>query len=94
VDKYLLKLYIAGQSQKSASLIANLHQMCDEQLSGHYEVVIIDVLEQPQLAEADKILATPTLIKQFPPPVCRIIGDLSDAQKVAQGLGLRPKDNG
>lgn len=89
MDKYLLKLYVTGHTPKSANAITSLHQICDEQLGGQYELVVIDVLEQPQLAEEAKILATPTLIKQSPPPARRVIGDLSDAQRVVQGLGLR-----
>ena len=89
MDKYLLKLFVTGHTPKSATAIASLYQICDEQLAGQYEIIVIDVLEQPQLAEEAKILATPTLIKQSPPPARRVIGDLSDAQRVVQGLGLR-----
>jgi circadian clock protein KaiB len=69
--------------------IANLKRICEQELGGAYELEIIDVLKDPQLAEDDKILATPTLIKQLPPPLRRVIGDLSDKEKVLLGLELR-----
>jgi circadian clock protein KaiB len=87
---YVLKLFITGQTPRSTYAIANLTRICRDTLHDQYEVLIIDVPEQPELAEEDKVLATPTLIKAFPPPVRRIIGDLSDAQKVIWGLGLKP----
>jgi circadian clock protein KaiB len=90
VSKYLLKLYIAGQTSRSQRAIVNLRQICEEILSGQYELVITDVLEHPQLAEDEKILATPTLVKESPPPVRRIIGDLSDKEKVMLALNLQP----
>ncbi|MEI6045104.1 MAG: circadian clock protein KaiB [Chloroflexota bacterium] len=90
MNKYLLKLYIAGRSPRSERAIANLQRICDEQLGDQYEMMIIDVLERPELAENEKILATPTLIKQLPPPLRRIIGDLSDIEKVLIGLDLLP----
>jgi circadian clock protein KaiB len=70
--------------------IANLQRICEQELEGKYELEIIDVLESPQLAEDEKILATPTLIKQLPPPLRRVIGDLSDKEKVLFGLEVRP----
>ena len=90
MNKYLLKLFITGQTSRSERAIANLRRICDEQLGGQYEIDIIDVLERPNLAEEERILATPTLIKQLPPPLRRIIGDLSDADKVLIGLDLDP----
>src|SRR5437763_15630255 len=86
---YLLKLYVTGTSPRAQVAIANLRRICDEELRGEYQLEIIDVLEQPQLAEDDKILATPTLIKQLPPPLRRVIGDLSDKEKVLLGLEVR-----
>ena len=71
--------------------IANLRRICDEELHGEYQLEIIDVLERPQLAEDDKILATPTLIKQLPPPLRRVIGDLSNKEKVLLGLEVFPE---
>lgn len=90
MNKYLLKLYITGQTPRSEAAIANLRKICETELNGAYEMVIIDILERPQLAEDEKILATPTLIKELPPPLRRIIGDLSDTEKVLLGLDLRP----
>ncbi len=88
--KYLLKLYVTGQTPRSTQAIANLRRLCEEELRGQYEMVVIDVLERPQLAEDEKILATPTVIKVLPTPIRRIIGDLSDAEKVLLWLDLLP----
>jgi circadian clock protein KaiB len=90
MSKYLLKLYITGQTPRSERAIANLRRICEEELGGQYDMVIIDILERPQLAEDEKIIATPALIKQLPPPLRRIIGDLSDTEKVLLGLDLQP----
>lgn len=90
MSKYVLKLYVAGSSSRTDRAIANLRRICEEELGNRYELVIIDVLENPQLAEDDKILATPTLIKHLPPPLRRVIGDLSDKEKVLLGLEVRP----
>jgi circadian clock protein KaiB len=88
---YLLKLYITGGSPRAEAAIANLRRICDQELHGQYELQIIDVLKHPQVAEDDKILATPTLIKQLPPPLRRVIGDLSDKEKVLLGLEVRQR---
>jgi circadian clock protein KaiB len=90
VSDYLLKLYVTGQSPRTEKAIANLRRICEEDLHGRYELQIIDVLENPQLAEDAKILATPTLIKRLPPPLRRVIGDLSDKEKVLLGLDVWP----
>lgn len=90
LSQYLLKLYITGSSSRSEIAIANLRRICEQELGGQYELQVIDVLEHPQLAEDEKILATPTLIKQLPPPLRRVIGDLSDKDKVLLGLEVRP----
>jgi circadian clock protein KaiB len=90
-SQYLLKLYVTGKTPKAEVAIANLRRICDEELQGKYELQIIDVLEHPQAAEDDKILATPTLIKRLPPPLRRVIGDLSDKHKVLLGLEVRPQ---
>jgi circadian clock protein KaiB len=87
---FLLKLYVTGKTPRTEQAIANLRRLCEEELQGRYELQIIDVLEHPQLAEDEKILATPTLIKRLPPPLRRVIGDLSDRDKVLLGLDLRP----
>lgn len=90
VAEYVLRLYITGQTPKSDQAIANLRRICDEELGGEYDFAIIDVLEHPQLAEDERILATPTLIRRLPPPLRRIIGDLSDREKVLLGLDIDP----
>jgi circadian clock protein KaiB len=86
---YILKLYITGTSTRAERAIANLQHICEQELRGQYQLEIIDVLEHPQRAEDDKILATPTLIKQLPPPLRRVIGDLSDKEKVLFGLEVQ-----
>jgi circadian clock protein KaiB len=91
MNKYLLKLFITGQTIRSGRAITNLRRILEKELGTGYELIIIDVLEQPQVAEHEKILATPTLIKEFPPPVRRIIGDLSDTKQVLLGLELLQK---
>lgn len=88
--KIKLKLYITGRTSRSENAISNLQRICSEELTNNYVLQIIDVLEQPQLAEDEKILATPTLIKELPPPLRRIIGDLSNSEKVLLGLDLQP----
>ena len=86
--KLRLKLYVTGATQRSERAIANIRRICEAELGGEFELDVIDVLEHPQLAEADKILATPTLIREFPRPSRRIVGDLSDTEKVFLGLDL------
>lgn len=89
-EKYLLKLFVTGRTPRAEQAIVNLQRICENELGGRYEVLIIDVRERPELAEQAKILATPTLIKELPLPIRRIIGDLSDKEKVLAGLGLHP----
>lgn len=88
MNKYQLKLFVTGQTPRSAFAITNLKRICHEALRDQCEVVIIDVLDNPELAEEEKVLATPTLIKVSPLPARRVIGDLSDVQRVIWGLGL------
>jgi circadian clock protein KaiB len=88
MNKPLLQLYIAGLTPRSERAIANLRQICEEELGNHYEMVIIDVLERPQVAEDERILVTPTLIKPLPLPSRRVVGDLSDTKKVMLELDL------
>jgi circadian clock protein KaiB len=90
LSRYLLKLYVTGKTPRSEKAIANLRRICEEDLHGQYELQIVDVLQNPQLAEDEKILATPTLIKRLPPPLRRVIGDLSDRDKVLLGLDVWP----
>ena len=89
--KCVLKLYITGQTPNSQKAIENLEKILAMELNGAYSLEVIDVLKRPKLAEEDKILATPTLIKVLPPPVRKIIGDLSDIEKVLLGLDLTIK---
>ncbi|MFY9646308.1 MAG: circadian clock protein KaiB [Terriglobales bacterium] len=86
--KYNLKLYVTGNTPRAVRAISNLKRICEEELAGQYEMTIVDVLSRPQLAEDEKILATPTLVKNLPPPLRRIIGDLSDTEKVLLGLDI------
>jgi circadian clock protein KaiB len=88
---YLLRLFVTGTSPRAAVALANLERLCAEQLDGRYRIEVIDVLKEPGLAEDEHVLATPTLIKHLPPPLRRIIGDLSDQEKVLLGLELRPE---
>jgi circadian clock protein KaiB len=88
MNKPILQLYITGLTPRSERAIANLRRICEEKLDGRYEMVVIDVLERPQLAEDERILVTPTLIKPFPLPSRRVIGDLSDMEKVLSELDL------
>lgn len=90
MSQYVLKLYVTGKTPRAEQAIENLRRICEEDLQGQYDLEIIDVLERPQLAEDEKILATPTLIKALPPPLRRVIGDLSDKEKVLLGLDVRP----
>ena len=90
LSTYLLKLYVTGKTPRTEKAVANLRRICEEDLRGQYELQIIDVLEHPQLAEDERILATPTLIKRLPLPLRRVIGDLSDKDKVLLGLDLWP----
>jgi circadian clock protein KaiB len=91
MSNFILKLYVTGKTSRSERAIVNLKEICENELQGQYELQVIDVLESPQLAEDDKILATPTLIKSLPPPIKRIIGDLSDKEKVLPGLDIHVK---
>ena len=85
-----MTLYVTGTSPRTKIAVENLERICKQELDGRYELEIVDVLEHPQRAEDEKILATPTLIKQLPPPLRRVIGDLSDKDKVLLGLEVRP----
>jgi circadian clock protein KaiB len=87
---YLLRLYVAGQTAKSIAAFANLKKICEEHLHGKYKIEVIDLLENPSLAQGDQILALPTLVRRLPPPVKKIIGDLSNTERVLVGLDIRP----
>lgn len=86
---YRLCLYVAGQTPKSVRAIENLRQVCEEHLAGQYSIELIDLLENPTLARGDEIIAVPTLVRRLPPPLRKIIGDLSDTERVLVGLQLR-----
>ncbi|MEO6975820.1 MAG: circadian clock KaiB family protein [Gallionella sp.] len=86
---YILKLYVAGQSPRSVNAIANIKIICEEHLQGQYELEVIDLYQQPQLAQGEQIIAVPTLIRKLPPPLHRIIGDLSDTERVLVGLDIQ-----
>ena len=85
-----LRLYVAGQTPKSLTAFANLKKICETHLAGRYEIEVVDLLVNPQLAKGDQILAIPTLVRQLPAPVRKIIGDLSNTERVLVGLDLRP----
>jgi circadian clock protein KaiB len=89
--QYELRLYVTGMTSRSARAIANIKQICEEHLEGRYDLQIIDLYQQPVLAEGDQIIAVPTLIKKLPLPLRRIMGDLPDRQPVLIGLDLKPK---
>ncbi len=90
-DVWNLRLYVAGQTPKSIAAFSNLKKICEEHLKGKYTIEIIDLLRNPQLARGDQILALPTLVRKLPEPIRKIIGDLSDTERVLVGLDLRPR---
>lgn len=87
--KWELRLYVAGQTPKSVAAFANLKRICEEYMAGEYEIEVIDLLKQPQLASGDQILAIPTLVRKLPEPIKKIIGDLSNTERVLVGLDIR-----
>lgn len=89
-ENWELRLYIAGNTTRSQAALSNLKRYCEEHLSGRYSIEVIDLREHPQLAEGDQILAVPTLVKKVPEPIRKIIGDLSNEEKVLVGLNIRP----
>lgn len=88
-ERFVLRLYIAGQTPKCVRAFTNLKQICEEHLANRYRIEIIDLLQNPQLARGDQILAVPTLVRHLPEPVKKIIGDLSNTERVLVGLDLR-----
>ena len=86
-----LRLYTAGQTPRSLAAFANLKKLCEEHLAGKYHIEVIDLLKNPQLAKGDQILAVPTLVRKLPVPIRKIIGDLSNSEKVLVGLDLRER---
>ncbi len=91
-DVFLLRLYVAGQTPKSMTAFANLKNICEEHLAGRYEIEVVDLLKNPTLAQGDQILAIPTLVRKLPEPVRKIIGDLSNTERVLIGLDLLPRE--
>lgn len=91
VKAYVLRLYVAGQTPKSVLAFTNLKQICEDHLQGRYEIEIVDLLENPQLARGDQILAVPTLVRRLPEPIKKIIGDLSNTERVLVGLDLQER---
>jgi circadian clock protein KaiB len=89
-EKWLLRLYVAGKTPKSIAAFANLKRLCETHLKGQYEIEVVDLLVNPTLAKGDQIVAVPSLVRQLPPPVKKIIGDLANEEKVLIGLDLRP----
>ena len=90
-DIWELRLYVAGQTPKSLAAFANLKAICEEHLAGKYRIEVIDLMVNPQLARGDQILAIPTLVRSLPEPMRKIIGDLSNTERVLVGLDLRPR---
>lgn len=90
-EKMILRLYVAGQTPKAVVAFSNLKKICEEHLAGNYDVQVIDLLENPRLADGDQILALPTLVRQLPLPMRTIIGDLSNTERVLIGLDLLPR---
>lgn len=88
---YELRLYVAGQTPKALRAFANLRRICEEHLAGRYQIEVIDLLENPQLGRGDQILALPTLVRRLPEPMIKIIGDLSNTERVLVGLDLRER---
>ena len=89
-DKWMLRLYVAGQTPKAITAYANLKTICEEHLQGRYQIEVIDLLVNPTLAKDDQILALPTLVRKLPEPIKKIIGDLSNTERVLVGLDVRP----
>ena len=87
-----LRLYVAGPSPKSVAAFRNLEQLCEEHFAGHYRIEVIDLMKNPQLAQGEQILAVPTLVRKLPTPIRKIIGNLSNSDRIVVGLDLRPRE--
>ncbi len=94
IAQWELRLYVAGQTAKSLQAFANLKRICEDHLADKYHIEVIDLLQNPQLAKGDQIFAIPTLVRKLPQPVRRIIGDLSNTERVLVGLDLQPRQTG
>ena len=91
--KYILQLYVTGMTPKSTQAIANVQKLCEEHLAGRYELKVIDIYQQPDLAKGEQIIAAPTLIKKLPLPLRRLIGNMTDIEKFLVGIDLKPKNS-
>jgi circadian clock protein KaiB len=87
-----LRLYVAGETTRSTAALENLRKVCEEHLEGRYSIEVVDLLRHPQLARGDQIVAVPTLVRKLPPPMKKIIGDLSRSERLLVGLDLRPRE--
>jgi circadian clock protein KaiB len=92
-SKYVLRLFITGSTPRSARSIFNLRNLCEDRLMGRYQLEVVDIYQQPELARAEQIIAAPTLIKSLPLPLRRLVGDLSDRDRVLVGLDLKPRQD-
>ncbi len=93
-ERYVLRLYVTGQTPRSLRAIQNIKRICEEHLSGRYDLEVIDIYQRPSLAKGERIIAAPTLVKSLPAPIRRFVGDLSDSEKILFGLDLVPKEPG
>jgi len=91
-EVWILRLYVAGQTPKSITAFNNLKKICEDHLAGKYRIEIVDLIKNPKLARGDQIIAIPTLVRQLPPPVKKIIGDLANTERVLVGLDLQPAE--
>lgn len=91
--RYVLRLYVAGSTVRSVRAIEAIKHICETELRGRYDLEVIDIYQQPELAQGDQILAVPALVKELPSPLRTLIGDMSDTDKVLVGLGLQPRDH-
>lgn len=89
-ELWVLRLYVAGQTPKSIAAFANLKKICEEHLAGKYRIEVVDLIKNPTLAKGDQILAIPTVVRQLPPPIKKLIGDLANTERVLVGLDIKP----
>lgn len=92
IEKYVLRLYVTGMTPKSICAISNLKKICEEHLAGRYDLQVIDIYQQPTLAKGEQIVATPTLIKKLPLPLRKLIGDMSNTEKILLGLDMKKRN--
>lgn len=92
--RYVLRLYVTGSTARSARAIENMHRICEEHLAGRYDLEVVDIYQRPEAAREVQLVAAPTLVRLLPEPLRRIVGDLSDRDKVLRGLDLLPQDGG